>query len=102
MAADNENPDWSALVESGETLRDEGRLEEAVAIISKSIELAKSSEGSDAKCAHSYGLLGGVYAKLNDLNESERYLKKALDLNEKVYGANSLQLAESLRQLGWL
>lgn len=102
MTAENDNPDWSALVESGETLRDEGRLEEAIAVLFQSVELAKQAEDSDAKCAQSYGLLGGVYAKLNDLNEAERYLKKALDLNEKIYGANSLQLAESLRQLGWL
>lgn len=92
---------WSKL---GKLYRDQlGQLDEAIEAFERVIVLQKAhtaEEKRDRNVAHFYNLLGGVFQRKGDYTQAISVYEEAIRLRTKVFGSQSVEVAQVLTNLG--
>ena len=81
-----------------------GNIQEAIERFQKSIALIQDAEPNRVSLGltYNYHNLGLAYRKLGNLDTAERYYERALRMKKTLLGQNSMDVAQSLLNLGTL
>jgi CHAT domain-containing protein/Tfp pilus assembly protein PilF len=98
-----ESPELLQAYRQGETLRKEGRYNEAIPFVQKALKLGEQEFGLDHKTTATliYNL-ADLYRVQGRYSEAEPLYKRVLAVNEKVLGPQHSSVAASLNNLGML
>ncbi|HMF97097.1 MAG TPA: CHAT domain-containing tetratricopeptide repeat protein [Vicinamibacterales bacterium] len=90
--------DWSALDAQAAQLYDQGDLPKAIEVAQRALLMAASPRES----GRSLDRLGFLLYTSGNLPDGEKYLRQSLDLRQTVFGADSLEYAETANDLAML
>ena len=91
---------WEKYSAAGVKAHREGRLLDAEKLFEDALEEAKASGAEDARLATSLMNLAHVKKGLGKFDDVESLFSRALAIREKVLGADHLDVASSLNELG--
>ena len=95
----SENNKWQELMDAGNKAFEQRRLAEVERLYGEAIKEAVKFADDDPRLAQTYNNYAALCHSQGKYAFAENHYKKALDINEKIFGAESLEVAQNLHNL---
>ncbi|MDX2107236.1 MAG: tetratricopeptide repeat protein [Candidatus Melainabacteria bacterium] len=102
VAALPNNDPCDTFCNVGERAFEQGDYAEAQALLQEAVNLAETFGETDPRLSRSLNGLGMCYLDMDNVPSAEKFLKRAFDLRNKVFGPDSREAGESNDSMGLL
>lgn len=96
---ENDNSTWKKLMDAGNLAFEKRRLADVERLYSEAIKEAVKFADDDPRLAYTYNNYAALCHSQGKYGFAENYYQKALAINEKNCGADSLEVAQNLHNL---